>query len=419
MKLVNIANRNYIITLILVFVVGSIVGYFVLKSIVNKEFNEKLFAEKDQLIYELHTFEELKANYYLNIGDKIQLDEVDRDPDITPILSDTVMYDKFEKKKLPFRTLTFSDKFQGKFYLVRITKSLMSNNDLMKGITEIMVIVVLLLSLSLIVVNRFLSKKIWSPFHQILSDLNEFKISKPVPLSTIDTTVDEFRELQNALNSMIDKSIRDYQNLKEYTENTSHEIQTPLAIIRNKSEMLLQEPLSKKQLTEIGKIYEASGRLSRLKEGLSILTKIDNEQFVDAEFIHLKKFIKKKLSNVEELVGIKNLTVTTKFLANPILELNNDLAYILITNLLSNAIKHNVENGEIKITVKSSELLFENTGLDLKIPTEELFDRFKRSGKNIESIGLGLSLVKRITDYYHMQISYSYSNQWHVIKIQY
>jgi len=417
MKLLNIANRNYIATLILVFVIGSIVGYFVLKSIVNNEFNQKLFAEKDQLIYELHTFEDLKSNYYLNIGDKIQLEEVDYDPKIKSVLSDTIMYDEFEKKELPFRILTFSDNFKGRFYEVRITKSLLSNNDLMKGITEIMILVVVLLSISLIIINRFLSKKIWDPFHQILNNLKEFKISKPEPLSTIDTTVDEFRDLKNALNNMIGKSISDYQNLKEYTENTSHEIQTPLAIIRNKSEMLLQEPLSESQLTEIGKIYEASGRLSRLKEGLSMLTKIDNNQFVDNEPIHIRRFIKKKLANVEELILIKNLKVTTKYQADPIIEMNNDLAYMMVTNLLSNAIKHNLENGRIDILLGAHELLIENTGRDPGIPTKQLFNRFKRTGKNIESVGLGLSLIKRIADYYKMTIEYTYNNNWHLIKI--
>ena len=419
MKLLNIANRNYIATLVIVFLVGSVAGYFVLKSIINNEFNQKLYAEKDQLIYELHTYEDLKTNYYLNIGDKIQLEEVYYDPGLKSLLSDTIMYDEYEKKELPFRILTFSDEFQGKFYIVRISKSLLSNNDIMKGITEIMVLVVILLSVSLIVINRFVSKKIWGPFHQILSNLKDFKISKPEPLSTIDTTVDEFRELKNALNNMIGKSIKDYQNLKEYTENTSHEIQTPLAIIRNKSEMLLQEPLNKNQLTEIGKIYEAAGRLSRLKEGLSTLTKIDNNQYVDSEPINIQKFVLKKLAHVEELIQIKRIEVTTDFSADPVIEMNNDLAYMMITNLLSNAIKHNVEGGELNIHLTLTELRIENTGEPPTVPTNELFDRFKRSGKNIESIGLGLSLIKRIADYYHMQINYNYDQGWHSLRLQF
>lgn len=417
MKLLNIANRNYIATLVVVFLVGSIAGYFVLKSIVNNEFNQKLFAERQQLIYELHTYEDLKTSYYLNIGDKIQLEEVNYDPELRSMLSDTIMYDEYEKKDLPFRILTFSDEFQGKFYVVRISKSLLSNNDIMKGVTEIMVLVVILLSVSLIVINRFVSKKIWNPFHQILSNLKEFNISRPEPLATIDSSVDEFRELKDALNSMINKSIKDYQNLKEYTENTSHEIQTPLAIIRNKSEMLLQEPLTKNQLTEIGKIYEATGRLSRLKEGLSMLTKIGNNQYVDAESINIKEFISKKLTNVEELIELKKIEVTTHFLANPVLTLNYDLAYMMITNLMSNAIKHNVERGKIKITLEAHELRIENTGNDPGVPTSKLFDRFKRSGKNVESVGLGLSLIKRIADYYHFKINYVYKDGWHTVRL--
>lgn len=417
MKLLSIANRYYLFTLLVVFAIGSMIAYNVIKSIINHEFNEKLFAEQQQLVYELKTYDNLQKSYYLNIGDLIELEEVPEDPGIRPFLRDTSMFDPYEKKELPFRILTFSSEINQKNYIITISKSLLPNLDLIEGVSEIMIGIALMLMLALGLLNRIIFRKLWSPFHQIILQLEKFKITSPVPLDIERTNVDEFNQLIVVLDSMITKSIHDYKNLKEYTENTSHEIQTPLAIIKNKAEILLQEPLSEDHLSELAKIYEAAGRLSRLKEGLSTLTKIDNNQFIESEPIDVREFIRQKLESFEELLDIKELKLSTHYAAAPVLQINNDLAYMMITNLLSNSIKHNVKGGRIIITLHQYELKIENTGLKPSLPTNQLFDRFKRSSPNNESTGLGLSLVKRIVNQYKMNITYTYENSWHRIAI--
>lgn len=419
MKLLTIANRYYLITLFIVFIVGSLVAYFVLKSIINKEFNQKLLAEKEQLIYELHTYEDLKENYYLNIGDRIEVDEVSDDPNIRGVLRDTTMYDPYEKKVLPFRQLTFSDQFNDRYYIITITKSLLPNQDLVEGISEIMLGIISLLLLSIGFVNRVIFKKLWSPFYHLTDQLKTFNITRPKPISMKNTRVEEFGQLKSVLDTMISKSIKDYKTLKEYTENTSHEIQTPLAVIKNKAEILLQEPLSESQLTEVGRIYEAAGRLSRLKEGLSILSKIENNQFLEAVTINVRAFIEDRLHQLGELIEIRHLKLTTVYGKEPVLLLNDDLAYILFNNLLSNAIKHNINNGEIVIRLDNHSLTIENTGKAPSLPTEELFDRFKRSGNLADSTGLGLSLVRGIADFYKLKISYTYNEPLHKVVLSF
>ena len=121
MKLLDIANRYYLITLVFVFTIGSLGAYYVLKSIINHEFNEKLYAEQAQLVYELRNFENLQRTYYLNIGDVIELEEATQNPELAPVLKDTIMYDQYEKKELPFRMLTFSDEINGKYYIISIS----------------------------------------------------------------------------------------------------------------------------------------------------------------------------------------------------------------------------------------------------------------------------------------------------------
>ena len=417
MKLLDIANRYYLITLVLVFTIGSLGAYYVLKSIINHEFNEKLYAEQAQLVYELRNFENLQRTYYLNIGDVIELEEAPSDPKLSPTLKDTIMYDQYEKKELPFRMLTFSDQINGKHYIISISKSLLPNLDLIQGVTEIMIGLAIVLMISLGLLNRLIFQKLWSPFHHIIAQLQHFKISHPVPLSMEDSDVEEFNQLGNVLEEMISKSIRDYKNLKEYTENTSHEIQTPLAIIKNKAEMLLQEPLEEDQLNEVSKIYEAATRLSRLKDGLSLLTKIENNQYVEAQEFCLKEFLETKLQTFEELMEIKNITFETEFIDSQKVMINQDLAHILINNLLSNAIKHNVNNGWIKVKLEKNRLTISNSGNTLIVPPKELFERFKRNTDNRESTGLGLSLIQRICEHNHMTITYNHQNEQHELML--
>lgn len=417
MKLLKLANRYYLVALIFVFMVEGLTSYFILKHIIDREFNRKLQAEKEQLVYELHAYEDLKDVYYLNIGDKIELSEYVEDPNVETVLLDTMMYDPYEKMVLPFRKLIFTEKLHGKFYVVSISKSLLPNLDLIQGIGGILLITTLILIASLIWVNTTISRQVWTPFYTTLDKLKKFNLTKPSHIELPKSGITEFEELRAVLQGMMQKTLNDYQNLKEYTENTTHEIQTPLAIIKSKAEVMLQENLSVDLMKDVVIISDAASRLARLKDGLSTLSKIDNNQFTDTTTFHVKDYIIRQMDLFEELLELKNINVTTTYHGDPVLIINTTLAQILFTNLINNAIKHNVESGQIDIILKDSELTIANTGLDLEFSPEAAFGRFKKSGKRLESTGLGLSMVKSIVDLYAMGIQYSYSDHWHKINL--
>ncbi len=415
MKLLALANRYYIFTLIIVFSLGGLIAYFIIKTTINNEFNRKLMAEKDQLIYELHNYENLQQSYSLNIGDKIELKEVQKIKFENPILIDTTMHDDFEEIMLPFRLLIFNETLNDKIYQVTISKPLLPNEDLITAISEIMIGIFVALLLSLVFVNRYVSRKIWQPFYNMIDMINRFNLRHPKKIKFQKTTINEFRDLKNVLESMIQKTIADYKNLKEYTENTSHEIQTPLAIIKNKAELLLQDDLTEAQLNEIASIYESATRLSKLKESLALLTRIDNNQYIEIEAVNIKQLIEDKLEQLSELIDYKNIKVKTKYYAEPIVMLNINLASILFNNLINNAIKHNINNGRISISLKENEFIIENSGNKLQIDPKKVFNRYSRNLTTRNSVGVGLSLVKRIVEHYNMKVSYHYNDMNHQI----
>jgi signal transduction histidine kinase len=91
--------------------------------------------------------------------------------------------------------------------------------------------------------------------------------------------IEEFSELNSSINHMTSKMSSDYKK-SEFTENASHEFQTPLAIIKGKIDLLLQEnTLKEEAMTLLISIEEATSRLSRINKSLLLLSKIENQQY--------------------------------------------------------------------------------------------------------------------------------------------
>lgn len=376
--------------------------------------------ERDQIIYELHQYENVKDVLYLNIGDKISIDTAARSLQIEAILKDTTFYDNFAKRELNFRQLRFTDHVNGQNYQITVQKSLLSTEELKRGLGQVLLLITLGLIIALVLVSRMISKRVWHPFNHTLSLLKEFDISRPVKLFFHKTRIDEFEMLNEVLGEMIKKSQSDFKNLKEFGENTSHEIQTPLAIIKSKSELLLQnEGLDEDQVKKISAIYSATRRLSRLNQDLVLLAKINNNQFAEKQSINLKAFFDKKLNHFSEMIEFKKIRIEKNYKDNSVIEVNDTLAYVLVTNILNNAIRHNVAKGLIRVILNTDSFVVENTG---KAPDEDptqFFSRFKKSAGSEESSGIGLHLIKRICELYHLEITYVYDDELHKIKVNF
>ncbi|MEP2024201.1 MAG: HAMP domain-containing sensor histidine kinase [Reichenbachiella sp.] len=400
--------------------IGGVFAYYIIKNIVNHEFNEKLLADKEQFLYEWHTYEEIQEVFYLNVGDRISIKELPLDVMPEMKMSDTLMWDNYEKRILPFRQLRFSDQLNGKNYLISITKSLLPSEDLITGISEIILLLMVSIIVTLLIVNRQMSKRIWAPFYETIAKLKHFKISSSPEVRFEKNKIYEFEELNNEIKKMLDKNLADYHNLKEFTENASHEIQTPLAIIKSKSEILLQDGnLPEDDLEEVIKISDAANRLSKLNTDLILLSQMDNQQFEDLESIDIVDFIEDKLTYFEELIDLKNISLEKHYKHFPQLMMNSSLAFLLINNLLKNAIRHNVNGGYLSISVFENKMIYENSGLPSEVNPESLFQRFKKGNSSKDSSGLGLALIKKVCEIHQMKVSYDVHETNHKLEIQF
>lgn len=275
----------------------------------------------------------------------------------------------------------------------------------------------LLIIVCVCVTARLVSQKMLSSLRHTMKMIQGFDLKEKMVFPQSRTR--EFRELNSFLQKMTDKAVDEYAAVKEFSENASHELQTPLAVLRNKLELLSETNIEEDQAALIGDMQNAVEKLSRINRSLVLLTKLENNEYTVSESIRFCRVTKDILAAYEDRIEMKNLTVKTDIDKSVMLMIHPALADMLVNNLLGNAIRHNVQNGKIELVLTHRRLLIRNTGLPPDMPTEELFQRFKKSNQCSESVGLGLSIVKQICEVCGFTISYNYKNHLHVVQIEF
>jgi signal transduction histidine kinase len=227
------------------------------------------------------------------------------------------------------------------------------------------------------------------------------------------TNTEEFAFMNESLGMAAKKAEEDYLLLKEFTENASHELQTPLSIIRSKLEMLIQEEdLSHRQSEIVRSAFAAIKKLSRLNQSLLLLTKIGNQQFNNLEDVRLDEKIENKLGQFRELWQTSGIEVSSS-LSPAIIRASPELIDILLNNMFSNASNHNIPNGDIDIALESRQLTISNTGLSVPLDARRVFTRFYKGEQHTGHNGLGLSIIKQICEVTTLRPSYQFSGNRH------
>jgi signal transduction histidine kinase len=394
--------------------------YYTIRTIVYKQIDESLITEKtiiQEQIEESDTIPDFAASY----GHLIKVRLLNAPTVYSQIINDTSLFDIKSDSYLPFRHLRFSNNTHKKTgYTISIYQLLDENTNLLNSVAIGMVFLFLSLLLVYLFVNYLVSKRLWSPFFDAVNEAAKFDILSDKLPELQDTNIDEFRQLNEVISQMTKKMRSDYVNLKEYNENSSHEIQTPLAIIRSKLDILMQKRnLGRESIELIRSINEATTRLFKLNQGLLLISKIENLQFPETKEISLKNFIDRGLANYDEILQLKKIEVETEISDPGLVYMNETLADVLISNLLSNTVRYNIDNGYIRCYLDKKSLVIENSGLPLEIDPQQVFKRFRKGTDNPQSVGLGLSIVKKIADHYKMQISYNCTGSVHKIQLIY
>jgi signal transduction histidine kinase len=399
----------------IVFLIGGVISYRVMMREVRYE-QERFLVER------LERMERVVEN---NVPDdtirwtKLMAIPLRESREESRIFSDTiVMHSQLDRLESHLK-LDAIKNVGDRSYLISLYDIIIEPDDIQDGVVESLVTMYLILLGSVLIIALAASFYILRPFNNTLAVINKFSLKdQDQQLHFPRSSVSEFKRLNQFLTRMTEKVRSDYRALKEFTENASHEMQTPIAIIQSKLEVLLDaENLTSEQLDQISFIQNSVKRLGNMSNALLTLTRIENKEFSKDDKLDLSDILTTLVGEFEELFELKSISKKVDIEQGVTLQADKILIELLITNLINNAIRHNWEKGDLNIALSKSTLIISNTGPKLDFDPSLLFHRFKKSNQSSKSLGLGLAIVKKICDFYGFQIEYEQINQLHTVKI--
>jgi signal transduction histidine kinase len=320
----------------------------------------------------------------------------------------------------PHRKLKAIRKINDQTFKIEIFDVIVESDDIFSGVFQSQTRLFVILGTVLVLSSFFVSIWLFRPFNVTLQAIKNFRLNDTSPILLQKTNTKAFRELNQILDQMIQKIQSDYLSLKEFSENASHEMQTPLAVAKGKLELLLQSKnMDEEQLSLINSAYNSIDHLSKMGRSLGLLTKIENNEFTDRKEINLSENLKNTLFDFQELLGLKGIDISEEIEDNVTVKSDPVLIKILIGNLFQNAIRHNIPGGKIAVKLSPKEIIISNTGKKLKNHSDHLFKRFKKDNQSSDTIGLGLAIVKKICEINDYPISYSFDNELHTLKVSF
>ena len=402
MKLTTKTSLSFISLSTIFFLIGSVLMYFAVRSILAEDLSSRLYQMQGNFIDNINSKNDINSasNQHVFINESFVIN--------TTQFSDTVLIEN--DKYVLYRKICFYHNFQNKIYKVEILQSQAQTDLLIWRIVILNVALAMVFFLIIFFLNQISVRRGLKVFYSTVRKLENFNISKPELMYFENAEIDELKKLTEVLKTMSIKISGDFNDQKEYTENVSHEIQTPLAIISSKADELLQsENLKKEEMEQLEIIMNTTSRLAKINQALILLTKIDNSFYTDQSVISIDKIIHEKLDFFSDLILERKISLKINIYNGLDYKMNRYLADTLFLNIIKNAIMHNNQNGSIDIVLEGNLLQIINTGQKL-LNKENIFKRFVRSN-NKDSLGIGLSIVKKICNFYYIDIDYSFDEK--------
>lgn len=406
MSLLNQTARYLLLTALAIALVGS-VGFYTL-------IHWKIRFEVDEILMDQVKLvtQSLRQHPSQIVSDK------DDNPRVTltqkpvrPTYTDTTIIDSvnIHGRLMPIRQLRTTVLANGKLYLIRVQQPYYEFNELAREMSVGVIIGFLLLMALSVAVGLGLSSRLWHPFYATIQQLGDFQLDQPTPAPFPISKVREFTLLSRSLTELTQKLRRQFSLQKQFTENASHELQTPLAIASAELDQLLQsEQLTERDHMHLQRATHAISRMSQLNRSLLLLTQLENNQFTQDEWLDISALLSQHVAEYEPFFEHKAMHLQQQIQPQVMLRLNRQLASVLVTNLLKNAARHGRANGNIRIALTDHSLLIQNTGNPLPFADSALFSRFVKDPARADSTGLGLALVKQIVDRYNLTLHYAY-----------
>lgn len=417
MKLITRFILIYLVITVIVLGIGGVLSFFIIKEEIDKELTFEFLERIDRVSYLLERGRKFHPRRDVEGDRNLIVRELAYPVEERVEVSDTLIYhDRLEQNEPNVKVSAYRNINRNSYYISTFG-AMIETDDITEAVIKTLLWILGMQIVGAIGIGFLVSGRLFKPFRKTLEKISNFQLQKKEYVPAEKTGVQEFNDLNRFVEEMTRKAVSDYKNLKEFAENASHELQTPLAIAKGKLELLAETSLTEEQYKYVESLEKSIKKLSRLSESLALLTKIENHEFENDEAINLSQVINESLDAFREFIALNNLTIEKDIEDSVQVNMHPVMADILWTNLFQNAIRHNVDDGMIRIQLNPEKLVIANTGLNPEIDPNQLFERFRKADPSSDSIGLGLSIIKRIVDQNDLSIHYSYSDNWHQVEI--
>ncbi len=417
MKLLAKYNRVNILVTILIFLLGNVAFYCMLRFILMRQLDKTLHGEEQEI--EGYVQQHRQLPDIQNTKEQWITIQQTNYPPAKPFIKSSLQFNEHKQEDEWIRQLIFPLAIEAKSYTITVSKSQMETEDMIQIIIALTISMIGLILLANYIVNRKVISRTWMSFYATIASIKTYRASSKQPLQLPKDKVDEFSILNTGLNEMTARIHHDYSTLKTFTENAAHEMQTPVAVIRSKIDVLLQNNLwDEKSAEQLLGIEQSINKLAKLHQSLLLLARLENRQFVTNEEIRFDKILEDKIAEKTDLLHSKEIELY-KDIKETVLLFHPHLAEILVNNLLSNVIRYTPKGGRINVELSPGFFSVSNTAVNGALDENKIFQRFYKRSENAEGTGLGLAIVNEICSIAGFPIQYRYHDKLHQFTIQF
>ena len=420
MKLITRIAIRLTLALAPLMTLWAVLFYFTMIEEINDEMDDNLESYSETIIVRMLSHQELPP---LNSGSNNSYSIKPVDPHYAAMhdgitYSDVEVYIPEREEYEPARVLTtiFED-VEGQHYELRVASPSFERDELAASILQWLILIYFVLLATVIIITLLVLRRSMRPLYELLNWLDRYQPGHKHEDVPNDTTIPEFRQLNEAAQKAVERSEHLFEQQKSFIGNASHELQTPLAVIGNRIEWIIDNTNpTEEQIEQLVGINHSLAHIVKLNKTLLLLTKIDNGQFPEVSEVDIAALIRHETEIYDEIFEERNIKCNISGADSLVVEMNHILATTLVGNLVRNAYIHSPEGSQVDISINYDKLEIRNDGT-APLDAERVFNRFYRATKREGSTGLGLALVKAIGDYYSLGIEYRFENGKHIFSI--